>query len=103
MNGRPPIHLDDLPADFRDVVAIIGLEPALQLAEAMGGGPIYIPAMDSINRASRDRAIRAAFNGRNLRQLSRSYGLCISRIRSIVGSSRLNSADYNDDRQLKLF
>jgi len=103
MNGRPPIHLDDLPADFRDVVAVIGLEPALRLAEAMGGGPIYIPAMDSISRAARDRAIRAAFNGRNHRQLARTYGLCVSSIRAIVGTQRSSSGDYNDDRQLKLF
>ena len=103
MIDRNPIQLDDLPADFRDVVAIIGLEPAIRLAEVLGGGPIYIPAMDSINRASRDRAIRAAFNGRNHRELSRTYGLCISSIRSIVGAQRSGSGHYNDDRQLQLF
>ena len=103
MIDRNPIQLDDLPADFRDVVAIIGLEPAIRLAEVLGGGPIYIPDRDSISRASRDRAIRAAFNGRNYRELSRTYGLCISRIRSIVGTQRSYSGHYNDDRQLKLF
>ena len=92
---------DDLPADFREVVDIIGLEPAIRLAQAMGGGPVYIPAVDSISRAARDRAIRAAFNGSNVRELARQYGLCVSRIRAIAGSCR--SCPYDDDRQLKLF
>jgi Mor family transcriptional regulator len=62
-----------------DVGMIEGL--AVQVADVLlvgirkrlGGREVYIPAPD---KASRDEQIRAAFNGRNLPEVMRQFGVC---------------------------
>lgn len=103
MIDKNDIQLDDLNPDFREIAEAIGLEQALKLAEVVGGGPVYIPSVENIFRESRNRAIRAAFNGRNYRELARRYRLSISWIRTIVNGSREHSQAELVDRQMKLF
>ena len=43
------------------------------IRKRMGGREIWIPAPD---KASRDEQIRAAFNGRNLPEVMRQFGVC---------------------------
>lgn len=43
------------------------------IRKRMGGREVYIPAPD---KASRDEQIRAAFNGRNLPEVMRQFGVC---------------------------
>lgn len=42
------------------------------MRERMGGREVYIPAADKVNR---DAQIRAMFNGRNLREVMREFGV----------------------------
>lgn len=42
------------------------------MCERMGGREVYIPAP---SKANRDRQIRAVFNGRNLREVMREFGV----------------------------
>ena len=43
------------------------------IRKRMGGREVYIPAPD---KAGRDEQIRAAFNGRNLPEVMRQFGVC---------------------------
>jgi Mor family transcriptional regulator len=80
------IQLDDLPAEYRSVAEIIGLDAYLRLVDRMAGSQIYVPKWESVARAARDRAIRAGFNGVNYDELARTHGLTVSWVRSIVHS-----------------
>ena len=98
------IQLDDFPPDFQDIAETIGLEPTLKLVEARSGEGIYVPKVDKVCRAARDRAIRAEFTGTNHRELARKYGLTVVWIRSIVGQSPTRSSGVDIvDNQLSLF
>ena len=63
---------------------------AAQIAEALvrglrrrlGGDELYIPAQD---KAERDAAIRARFNGTNRDEVCRAFGISKSRLYEIVG------------------
>ena len=98
------IQLDDLPPDFRDIAETIGLEPTLKLVEARSGEGIYVPKVDKVCRAARDRAIRSEFTGTNHRELARKYGLTVVWIRAIVGQDPDRPAGEDViDKQLPLF
>jgi len=98
------IQIDDLPPDFRDVAETIGLEPALKLVQARGGEGVYVPKADKVCRAARDRAIRAAFNGSNYRDLARRFGLTVVWIRAIVGQGDDRPAGVDVvDKQIPMF
>jgi Mor family transcriptional regulator len=51
------------------------------LRKRMGGREIYIPAPD---KTARDAAIRAEFNGRNMPEVCKKYGLSAPAIYKIV-------------------
>jgi Mor family transcriptional regulator len=55
-----------LAAPFADAL-LVGIR------KRMGGREVYIPAPD---KASRDEQIRAMFNGRNLPEVMRHFGVC---------------------------
>ncbi|MDP1991963.1 MAG: Mor transcription activator family protein [Syntrophales bacterium] len=82
------IPMESLPEDLQVVAEIFGKEGALQLAQRLGGMQIYIPKFEGLVRAPRNARIRAEFNGRNHRDLSRRYNLTETAIRNILGSER---------------
>ena len=104
MINQYDIQIDDLPPDFREIADTIGLGPALKLVAARGGEGIYIPKVEKVCRAARDRAIRAEFTGANYRELARKYDLTVVWIRAIVGPApaRAIGADAID-KQRSLF
>ena len=70
----------ELIAVVREDIVIVGLfaEPfadalLVGIRRRMGGREVYIPAPD---KATRDEQIRAAFNGRNLPEVMRQFGVC---------------------------
>jgi Mor family transcriptional regulator len=101
------IQIDDLPDECRQIAEVIGLDALLALSARMGGERIYIPRPERLAVAARDRAIRAAFTGRNYRDLAIQHGLTVRWIRAIV-SGETTSGDRADERedvykQAKLF
>lgn len=98
------IQLDDLPPDFRDIADTIGLDPALKLVQARGGEGVYVPKVDKVCRAARDRAIRAEFTGANHRELARKYSLTVVWIRAIVSQAPAHATGVDIiDKQISLF
>lgn len=63
----------------RELIAILSEETEAladvlceRIRQRMGGREVYIPAPD---KADRDAQIRAMFNGRNLREVMREFGV----------------------------
>ena len=80
----PEVTMDDIPENYRQVAAAIGIEAAVKLSRAFGGLACYVPQVEALLRKKRDAAIRRAFNGRNHRALAVKYGLTEVWIRDIV-------------------
>ena len=78
------IELKDFSHGFRDVAEVIGIEDAILLAKKLGGMAFYVPKLDSLERATRDRSIRSEFDGSNYSVLAKKYNLTVSWIREIV-------------------
>ena len=84
MNAPAAIDIGDLPEELRQIAEVIGVEKLLELSERLGGDRIHIPRPERLAVAARNRAIRAAFNGANYRELARRHGLTVRWIRAIV-------------------
>ena len=103
------ITLDDLPDEARQIAEAIGIEALLALSAKLGGERVYIPLPERLAVAARNREIRAAFTGRNYRELAVKYGLTVRWIRAIVASEEDRSGpdtDVDADsvyKQAKLF
>ena len=100
------VSIDDLPDECRQIADVIGLDGLLALSAKLGGERIYIPLPERLATAARNRAIRAAFNGRNYHELAIRYGLTVRWIRSIVSEKNSESFDTLKKpayRQTKMF
>ncbi|MCX0422092.1 transcriptional regulator [Aeromonas veronii] len=62
---------------------------ALVQAHYMGGRAYYIPTGEHLKAALRDRVIWDEFNGRNIDQLARKYGLSVPQTYAVVAEQRL--------------
>lgn len=83
---RYQIKEEELPALYRMLSKIIGLDNVLKLAEEIGGDAIYFPKLSNLSPVikSRNKKIIKEFNGHNARALGRKYGLTARRIYGIV-------------------
>lgn len=59
-----------------------------RLSDELGGHAVYIPKGLLVRLAERDRAIYAAFNGANYRQLAAAHGITEMRVRQIIDACR---------------
>ena len=87
MFEKHEIRMEDLPPDLQELAEIIGFETTLKLIEDRSGEGLYIPKIEKIYRAARDRTIRKEFNGSNFRELAHKFGLTVTWIRTIVNSA----------------
>lgn len=74
----------DVPEEYADLVACLGMEGFLRLSQLCGGETLYIPKRESLLRAARDREIRARFDGGNHRGLARQFRLSERQVRKIL-------------------
>ena len=82
------VRRDDIPEEYRDIVDAIGMEAFRNLTLLCGGQTIYVPKWESLERNSRDRDIRAMFNGYNYRSLATQFRLSERQIRKILNGTR---------------
>lgn len=85
---KRPIRMSDIPEEYRDLAKAIGLEDFVQLTLLYGGQSLYIPKRESLERGSRDREIRARFDGGNYRALAAQFHLSERQIRKIISGTR---------------
>ena len=82
------VRMEDIPAEYTDIVETLGMPAFLQLIALCGGTSLYLPKADSLQRLGRDREIRARFNGGNYRALALQFRLSERQIRKIVNGPR---------------
>ena len=63
---------------------LVGLERFLKIIDTAGGEFLYFPKRSTLERDLRREAILREFDGTNLRQLARKYGLSERHVRSIL-------------------
>ena len=90
-------RLEDLHGDLQAVAELIGIGPALLLAQVFDGTPIRLYGAREWMRRQRDRRIRTDYDTGNytMIDLARRYDLSDRQISNILGRP--------DDRQLNLF
>ncbi len=72
-------------SDFYDVIETIGAEYAYKLAKCFSGGYIYIPKLETIQRAQRDKDIfYEVQQGRSYKNIAKKYGLSTRSVQGIV-------------------
>ena len=81
------ITRDMLPEAHRKLAEVIGLEATLQLCEAYGGAPLYIPKLDAVVAAQRARRIRSEYDGMNTSALARRYGISMRTVQMILSEA----------------
>ena len=83
------IRPSDIPAEYADLVEVLGLDGFLTLVDLCGGQSLYIPKGETLRRDGRDREIRARFNGGNYRALASQFRLSERQIRKIINGTRV--------------
>lgn len=74
-----------------DVADHAGYTIMRRIAEAVGGASVYLPTVDSIARHERDESIWRDFNGANLGDVARKYGITTIHAYRII--KRMRAAD----------
>lgn len=78
------IDVELLPEPYKKLSEVMGIENAIALAEEYQGTSIYFPKLDGYLKSMRDRRIREEYNGHNIKDLARKYGLTEVWIRAIL-------------------
>ena len=108
MGGMAPdwakdVRIDDLQnPTIRDLAEVVGVETAVEIVATYSGMVIYIPKLDSVYRAMRDRKIKEEYDGNNARQLAKRHNVSESWVRRLVGGrldGQLDMFDFVDERQ----
>ncbi|HRD66677.1 MAG TPA: Mor transcription activator family protein [Candidatus Competibacter sp.] len=86
----------NLPADQAENLSLAIAE---DIRYQFGGLLIYIPKGEAFDRARRNKAIVAAFDGKNHSTLARRYGLCLSKIYDIVDPANKPEAGRSRKKQ----
>ena len=73
-----------VPEDRYWLYELVGLERFLKIIDTAGGEFLYFPKRSTLERDLRREAILREFDGTNLRQLARKYGLSERHVRSIL-------------------
>lgn len=78
------VQMEHLDEEQRTLAALVGMEAFRALVRAYSGTSIYIPKIESLEKAVRDEYIKKEFDGTNYRELALKYGLTETWIRNIV-------------------
>ena len=88
--------------EYPELVTVLGIEKAKQVAKGFSGELVYFPALRKSASDKIKTMILSEYNGYNHKQLARKFGYCERHIRNILSAYRKNEAlaDYN---QLSLY
>lgn len=91
------INPEILPEPYRRLAALIGIANVLRLAEEFQGMSVYFPKLDGTLKIVRDARILDEYDGCNIKELARKYGLTESWIRQLIAENPTES------NQMRLF
>lgn len=77
------LTIEMIPEQYRPLAEIVGVQQLLALAEQYGGANIYVPKVEALTRATRDRLIREQYNGYNTEKLAQDFGLTVRWVQEI--------------------
>ena len=78
---------EDLPPQWQELAASLGLVNLLQLCRLYGGTSLYIPKYENLIAPAKRRAVGKLFNGRNHKELARRFELSERSIYEIASES----------------
>lgn len=90
------VNIEQLPEVYQEMAEIIGVESTIRLARVFAGSSVYFPKLERALLDMRNQVIRREFDGANIRELSRRWGLSSRHVRHIVnpppdeGDMRIN-------------
>ncbi len=73
-----------IPEELYWLYELVGMERFLKIIDTAGGEFLYFPKRSTLERDLRHQAIRQDYNGGNVRELSRKYGLSERHVRTIL-------------------
>ncbi|ADK86628.1 Mor transcription activator domain protein [Desulfarculus baarsii DSM 2075] len=82
------VSQEQLPEVYQEMAEVIGVEPTMRLAQVFSGNSVYFPKLDRSLLELRNQAIRRDFNGANIKELARRWGLSARHVRHIVNPPR---------------
>jgi Mor family transcriptional regulator len=79
------VKIEEIPDSYKDLAHAIGIEALLKLSEILGGTTTYVPKLDCLVQATRDRLIIEDYNkGMKPKELAIKYGLTDVWVRQII-------------------
>lgn len=96
MNWLNDITAKDLPEQYHEMVALIGVENTLKLAEKFPKQPFYFIGLEVVIEKKKKEYIRKKFDGSNHKELARATGYSERWVYEILKGEK-------DDRQADLF
>lgn len=99
--NRHGLTLDDLQGQHREYAEIIGLDNLLKLSDALGGTSIYIPQRRELEKNKVYRQIYKEFDGSNLQELTKKYGVSKSTVYNIV-EDKIGKGGWNLPGQMSI-
>lgn len=97
------VKLENLDEEQKALAELIGLDGLKNLVRAYNGTSIYVPKIESLEKAVRDEYIKEEFDGGNYRELALKYGLTETWIRNIVLEKAKEIKARPMDGQISLF
>lgn len=86
------LSAEQIPEDLYWLYELVGMEHFLKIIDTAGGEFLYFPKRSTLERDLRRQAIAAEYDGTNVRQLSRKYGLSDRHIRTILQEQGLRKS-----------
>lgn len=83
---------EHIPEDLYWLYELVGMDHFLKIIDTAGGEFLYFPKRSTLERGLRRQAIAREYDGTNLRQLSRKYGLSDRHIRTILQEEGLRKS-----------
>ena len=83
------LTIEMLPEQYQPLAEILGVQPLLTLAEQYGGASLYIPKVEALVKALRDKRIQKEYNGYNAKELAQKYELSVNWVLNICKDNPL--------------
>ena len=83
------LTIEMLPEQYQPLAEILGVQPLLKLAEQYGGASLYIPKVEALVKALRDKRIQKEYNGYNAKELAQKYELSVNWVLNICKDNPL--------------
>lgn len=87
-NWIKQVKPQDLPEVYQEMAGMIGVEATVNLAQLFAGTSVYFPKLERALIALRNQAICREFDGANIKNLARRWGLSARHVRCIVNPRR---------------